>query len=172
VSVNQVAGSTFYATFQSLRVCLCLASMCLPIVMTCGCAGSATNSGEAAAVAAIVKLGGKVEYNENSPDRPVAKVYLHGTAVQDSDLAALEKLPRLQNLFLGRTKISNAGLEHLQQANHLQTLSLNSTQVTDDGVRTLARLKNLRTLNLQDTKVTEACASELQAALPGLKVAR
>ncbi|MDB5391893.1 MAG: hypothetical protein JWM11_7539 [Planctomycetaceae bacterium] len=152
-----------------------LISVCPYLLIACflsGCGAPAGNTAEADAVAAILKLGGKVEYSEINPDRPVLKVYLHSTKVQDADLAALEKLPRLQNLFLGRTKISDAGLGHLQKASHLETLSLNSTAVTDDGIKRLSHLKNLKTLNLQETKVTEAGVKELKQALPGLTIAR
>jgi hypothetical protein len=137
-----------------------------------GCGGPAAHPDEAAAVIAIQKLGGKVEYEGQDADRRVIKVYLHNTAVQDSDLMALEKLPKLRNLFLGKTQIGDPGLEHLQKSGELQTLSLNSTRVTDAGLKSLAELKKLKTLNVKETQVTNAGAAQLKKAIPGATIAR
>lgn len=152
--------------FANFPICL------LAFVLLIGCGGPGGNSDEAAAVAAIQKLGGKVEFNDATPDKQVVKVYLNSTGVQDADLAALQKLPRLKNLFLGRTKITDAGLEHIQKASNLETLSLNSTAITDVGLKSLVDLQALKTLNLQETKVTEAGVKDLRGALPKLTIAR
>lgn len=145
---------------------------CLLLLMVAGCGGPRASATEAAAVAAIEKLGGKVEFDSKAPESPVIKVYLHGTAVTDSDLTVLPKLTQLQNLFLGKTKISDAGLEHVKGASHLKTLSLNGTAVTDAGLKQLADLKELKTLNVQETKVTAAGVDELRRTLPQVTIAR
>ena len=137
-----------------------------------GCNQPAGQPDESAAVAAIQKHGGKVEFDHPGADRRVIKVYLHNTAVQDADLAALEKLPMLKNVFLGRTQIGDAGLEYLQGASELQTLSLNSTRVTDAGLKSLTGLTKLKTLNLQETQVTAAGAAQLCKSLSGVTIAR
>ncbi|HUQ71951.1 MAG TPA: hypothetical protein VM165_20640, partial [Planctomycetaceae bacterium] len=142
------------------------------VVSGCGRPAEKVHSDEAAAVAMIRRLGGKVEFDPNSAERRVIKVYLHSTAVTDADLAALTRLSRLQNLFLGKTEISDAGLEHLSALTELKTLSLNSTRVTDAGLNSLATLKNLKTLNVQETQVTAAGTKRLKQALPELAVAR
>lgn len=136
-----------------------------------GCGKPAGNSAEADAVAAILRLNGQVEFDDKAPDHPTIKVYLHSTSVKDSDLAAIEKLTKLQNLFLGKTQIGDTGLEHLRGASQLKTLSLNATKVTDAGLKSLTGLKNLRTINLQDTQVTAAGVGELRQAIPGVNVA-
>jgi len=146
-------------------------SCLLFLMIFVGCGGPKGNSAEAEAVAAILKLKGKIEFDEQNPDHSVVKVYLHSTEVKDEDLAAIEKLAKLQNLFLGKTSIGDAGLEHLKGAGGLRTLSLNGTQVTDAGLKSLAGLKNLKTLNLQDTQVTEAGLQQLRQALPGVTIA-
>lgn len=148
--------------------CLLLGLM----ILAAGCGGPQGNAAEAAAVASVSKLGGKVEFDTQLPDKPVIKVYLHGTGVTDADLALVVKLTHLQNLFLGKTKISDAGLEHLKGASHLKTLSLNGTAVTDVGLKHLADLKELKTLNLQETKVTAAGVDELRRTLPQVTIAR
>lgn len=142
------------------------------LLFTIGCGGKSGNPAEAEAVAAIRQMGGKVEFDEKSPDHPVLKVYLQGTDVKDSDLPILGKLSKLQNLFLGKTKISDTGVEHLKGMTQLQTLSLNSTAVTDAGLTHLTGLSTLKTLNLQETKVTAAGVDELKRTLPGVTIAR
>ncbi len=149
-----------------------IAGCLLLILSLLGCGQPAVNPGEAATVAAIQKLGGKVEFDEKSPDRPVIKVYLHGTAVKDADLAVLKDLKKLQNLFLGKTKISDAGLEHLKTLPQLHTLSLNSTEVSDAGLKQLSAITTLQTLNLQESKVSVGGAEELRRSLPNTRVAR
>lgn len=142
------------------------------IVVSVGCGQSAGHPDEVAAVAAIRKLGGKVEFGDTGPRRRVVKVYLHQTAVRDDDLAALAKLPSLRNVFLGKTQIGDAGLEHLAGATQMQTLSLNATRVTDAGLQSLNGLTNLKTLNLQETQVTAGGAAELKKTLGGVTIAR
>ncbi len=151
---------------------LAVTTMLLLGLMFAGCRPAVGNPGEAAAIAAIQQLGGKVEVDDKQPDRPVLKVYLHSTPVTDADLAHLEQLKRVQNLFLGKTQITDAGLEHLQGASNLKTLSLNATRVTDVGLKSLTGLTNLKTLNLQETKVTAGGVAELKRKLPGVTIAR
>jgi hypothetical protein len=141
----------------------------LALLAGCGKSPETGHPDEAAAVAAIRRLGGQVEFNA---ERRVIKVYLHTTPVTDDDLAVLETLPKLQNVFLGKTQIGDAGVSHLSNSAELKTLSLNSTRVTDDGVKSLGKLKNLKTLNVQDTKVTAQGASQLNRSLPDAKIAR
>ena len=142
------------------------------IVFVMGCGRPAGHLDEAAAVEAIQRLGGKVDYDGEGADRRVVKVYLHQTPVTDDDLAVLEKLPKLRNLFLGQTKIGDAGLVHLEQATELETLSVNATNLTDAGLKSLEGLKHLKTLNLQETRVTAAGVAQLRKSLPTAKIAR
>lgn len=137
-----------------------------------GCGKPVENSEEAAAIASIQKLKGKIEFEGEGQERRVVKVYLHSTAVQDSDLAVLPKVLKLKNLFLGKTQISDAGLEHLGHCVELLTLSLNSTRVTDEGLKSLSKLSKLKTLNVQETKVTKEGAAVLKRQLPGVTIAR
>ena len=140
--------------------------------MPIGCGQPGGSPSEASAVAAVRQLKGKVEFDDKSPDRPVIKVYLHGTEVLDADLARLKDFKKLQNLFLGRTKISDAGLEHLKDLTQLQTLSLNSTSVTDIGLKHLVGLRALKTLNLQECQVTTSGVAELKKSLLEATIAR
>lgn len=142
------------------------------IASSTGCGTLHGNADERDAVEFIQRQGGKVEFDGAGEDQRVVKVYLHQTQINDADLAVLQNLSKLRNLFLGKTKIGDAGLEHLQNLPELQTLSLNSTHVTDAGLEPLKTLTNLKTLNLQDTHVTVAGVTRLRKALPGTTVAR
>lgn len=148
-------------------------SACFLIAATViGCQRPPGNPGEAAAIAAIEKLGGRIEVDEARADKPVIKVYLHSTAVKDTDLSHIEQLQHLQSLFLGKTQITDAGLEHVRGATSLKTLSLNGTAITDAGLQQLTALTKLKTLNLQETKASPKGIAELKGKLPGVMIAR
>lgn len=112
--------------------------------------GSRVNWGsaeQAAAVAEIVRLGGKVTVDESRPDKPVTSV----------DLA--------------KTRVTDAGREHLKGLTQLQWLNLEETRVTDVGLQHLKRLTQLKKLDLMGTPVTAAGIKGLQNALPNCKIA-
>src|SRR5260370_23679688 len=59
----------------------------------------------ARAIAAIKKLGGKVEVDAKSPGMPVVAVDLKHTQVVDASLEHLKELTRLERLFLKDTEV-------------------------------------------------------------------
>ncbi len=105
-----------------------------------GCSGQ-----QEQAIAAIEKLGGDVQVDDNNA---VMVVGLVETQVTDADLKGL------------------AGLTQLR------ALDLQGTQVTDAGLKELAGLKQLQSLALYGTKVTDAGVRELQLALPNARISR
>ena len=92
--------------------------------------------------------------------------------LSDAGLAHLEGLWRLQTLNLWGNQVTDAGLVHLRGLSRLRWLCLDRTEVTDRGLRQLAGLRNLETLSVERTGVTEAGVSELQRALPRLRIIR
>jgi hypothetical protein len=150
------------------------------------------------AVAAIKKLGGKVEVDEAAAGKPVVKVDFQKAPVSDADLEHLKGLNKLQELRLSGTKITDHGLGYLKGLTELRKLTLDRTEVTDDGLKLLQPLTNLHSLNLCETPVTdaglkhlagftkleyldlavrgcnisEAAVKELQKALPKVKIDR
>jgi S1-C subfamily serine protease len=76
------------------------------------------------AIAAIEKLGGKVTFDEKSPNRPVISVDLNRTKVTDEELLHLKTLTSLQTLSLTGTKVTDSGLVHLKGLTSLQMLGL------------------------------------------------
>jgi Leucine Rich repeat len=138
---------------------------------------------QAAAVAAIQKLGGDVLYdyefdaqgdfvrNAALPGPKwlhsllgddffdnVFLVELQGAhrAVTDADLEHLKAFTKLSVLDLGYSQVTNAGVERLKGLTQLKTLFLNNTQVTDAGLKYLAQLTQLEDLHLAQTQVTDA----------------
>jgi hypothetical protein len=130
------------------------------LVLVLGTTGWAAEQSEA--VAAITKLGGKVEVDEGSAGKPVVKVTLSNKPVKDADLVHLKGLTKLQELRLGGTQITDRGLEHLKGLTDLRKLILDRTEITDDGLKRLAPLTNLRWLNVCETPVTDAGVKHLK----------
>jgi len=116
-----------------------------------------------AAIAWVSKLGGTVETSPDRPGKPVIKVDLHGTAVQDSDLEALAALPELETLDLRLTKIGDAGVAHLRTLTKLRFLNLFRTGLSDDGLVPLEGVHDLETLLIGGTRVTNSGMSRLAA---------
>src|SRR6478672_4328717 len=76
------------------------------------------------AVAAIQKLGGKVEVNATDPEKPVVKVSFRNTKVTDEGLFHVKGLTDHRELDLSHTDITNDGLRHLRGLSDLTTLNL------------------------------------------------
>ena len=57
-----------------------------------------TNNSQAAAVAAIKKLGGKVTFDKKNPGKPIVRDYLRGHNVTDAGLVHLKGLRNLRSL--------------------------------------------------------------------------
>jgi hypothetical protein len=107
------------------------------------------------ALAAIEKLGGKVEVDTDKPGKPVRLIYLRGERVTDRELTLLSAVPDVRRLDLRDAKITNEGLRLLGQMPQLKALYLWNTPVTDAGLAHLKGLKRLHLLNLSDTGVTD-----------------
>lgn len=135
------------------------------------------NEEQAAAIAAIKKLGGWVTFRNNA----VLKVGFRNAKVTDADLVHLKGLTsvvniavfnsptmtgaglvhlkgldNLKSLYFRGTNVGDAGLEHLKEMTQLRNLYLQQTKVTDAGLVHLKRLTNLRILSLINTEITDA----------------
>ncbi|MBX9668828.1 MAG: protein kinase [Candidatus Obscuribacterales bacterium] len=80
--------------------------------------------------------------------------------VRDKDLELLEGLP-IKKLNLFRTAITDSGLEHLSKLPQLEELDLGITKITDEGVKLLRQFPSLKTIRLTSTAITDAGVSEL-----------
>jgi len=101
------------------------------------------------AVAAIQKLGGKVEVDDTAPEKPVVKVSFRNTKVTDEGLSHVKGLTGLRELDLSHTDITNDGLHHLRALSDLTTLNLSFSKVTDAGLANLKGLSKLKWLDLE-----------------------
>jgi hypothetical protein len=81
---------------------------------------------------------------------------LTGTGVKDSDLEAIGRLSKLENLSLSKTHITGAGLAHIEELQSLRCLSLWNTDIDDTALMHVADLVNLEQLILDGTKITDA----------------
>ena len=107
---------------------------------------------QAAAIAAIEKLGGRVTFRDNA----LVKVSLRGSQVTDASLEHIKQLTSLQTIGLNHSKVTDAGLVHLKGLECLKTLYLVGTSVSDDGLEHVKEMTELVNLYLHDTRVTDA----------------
>jgi WD40 repeat protein/tRNA A-37 threonylcarbamoyl transferase component Bud32 len=139
---------------------------------------NAAQDDESTAVAALEKLGARVERDEKQPGKPVMEVRLIGAKqVKDADLKHLKFFASLQRLYLADNQVTDAGLENIKDLRSLQVLQLSQMQITDEGLKHLKELKNLWALTLWDVRVTDAGLKELKGlqrlsvlSLPNTKV--
>lgn len=89
---------------------------------------------------------------------------LGGTAVTDTGLTNLTRLPNLVRLHLERTGVSDAGLAAILVLSNLEYLNLHSTAITDEGVTQLGKAQKLRQLYVWQTKVTPVGAKAFTSA--------
>lgn len=138
-------------------------------------------------IVAIAQLGGGVGYDyeyappkRNQPPRTppgpewlrnlfsvdlfavVTHVNLAGSQVDDSSLAYVSELSKLESLNLGGTNVTDNGLRHLDALTRLERLNLANTHITDDGLARLAKLLQLKGLNLSNNKLTDAGVTHLR----------
>lgn len=85
-----------------------------------------------------------------------------GKAINDSILAPLADFRQLENLNLSYTAISDATLRAVGKIPTLQYLDLTKTKITDEGLQHLSNLKSLRSLTLTGTQITAAGLTPLQ----------
>src|SRR5579872_3835817 len=126
--------------------------------------------GNAIAINAIERLGGKVSMRPRAPQwlqeraygdwtellDDVVSVRIAFAEITDDWLAHLEGLSSLEELKLSRMTISDAGLLHLKGLKNLQVLELDHTLVGDAGMAHLSGTTNLESLSLEGTQIGDA----------------
>src|SRR6266498_132666 len=103
----------------------------------------------------IKQLGGKVVFDDKSPDEPVLRVDLNGPRVTDAVVAQLRVFVSLRTLFLCETKVTDAGLANLRDLHDLRVLYLTYDSITDRSLEALSGLDNLEELGLSYTDITD-----------------
>jgi hypothetical protein len=103
----------------------------------------------APAIAALKKLGGRIETDAAQAGIPVVAVSLRNTKCTNDDLKHLRHLPALRRLDLSHTDIGNEGLAEIKDLTQLEELNLAFTLPTDDGLVYLKGLIKLKALDLE-----------------------
>lgn len=91
----------------------------------------------AQAVAALKKVGGKVELNAESTE--VTSIDLSLSKATDSTLAHVKAIATLKSLDLSGTRIGNAGLLQLSELANLTSLNVFACPVSDTGIEALRK---------------------------------
>ena len=105
------------------RIALILSAVLLPVAAATPVSAD-PDDGQEAAIAAIRRLGGSIQVDEQGPTKAVIAVDLEDTDAKDSDIELLKTLSRLRSLNLKRTDVTNAGLEHVKELTGLEILNL------------------------------------------------
>lgn len=144
---------------------LMIGLLLFPMLSGCGPRPGKTanrvNNEQAAAIAEIQKLDGKVSFDEDAVGKPVFAVDFNETHIGDDDLKAIEGLTELKTLILSHTQVTGAALKHIEGLTQLRSLLLHDTRVTDAGLGHIKDLVHLRDLTLDDTQVTDAGLKQL-----------
>jgi len=120
----------------------------------------------------VLKKPGSVLYIRNTPqgqpvlistigdlpstDFSVQSINLHGGSLVDGEFRELERLKRLDSLWLQKVKgVNDAQLQYLSVLHDLSDLVLSSTEITDEGLKYLRPLTKLRALKLAETTISD-----------------
>jgi hypothetical protein len=98
------------------------------------------------------------------------KLKVSARGMSDEALEHFAGLNELEMLRFHAEKGTGAGLHHLAGLGKLKTLILSGSGVTDEGLAHLAGLKNLTSLMVQDTAVTKKAAEKLATQLPHVTI--
>ena len=96
--------------------------------------------------------------------------YLKSLNINDTRVYDISPIANLKNLeYIGLNRTNVVDLSPLAELKNLQTIDIRNTQINDIGQ--LSNLKSLKTIYL-NKQISAEQISELQEALPGLKIQR
>lgn len=135
-----------------------------------------------AAINAVNRAGGHIEYNTKRPFRPVwlrplvgdtTPGEVEGVFLQygsgDFELRHLDGLTALKSLSLKTVRLSNADLPQLTRT-YLELLELRGIGITDDGLEHLPGFTSLNHVVFCETRVTYAGARWLKERMPNIRI--
>ncbi len=102
--------------------------------------------------------------------KDLTQLFLDLTDVTDAGIPSIIKLDSLQEIDLGGTAVGDDGLKLLSTLTSLEVLWLANSKVTDRGITHLQELPNLRLVDLRKTQTTQAGIEQLKRERPELKV--
>ncbi len=126
---------------------------------------------EASVVAALKKLGAKIETGD---DRRIISVDLTRTKATAVTIEMLKPCTQLQRLTATGIPVTDESLKVVAKRSKLESLELDATDITDAGLRHLSSLKQLKRLSLAGTAITDEGlkAVESMIQLTSLNVGR
>src|SRR5688500_18485112 len=130
-----------------------LAAFFLSLFLTGAVARAQANLNEKqqAALAAITKLGGKVDFGSNGTAQTV---HFDQTAVTDAHLVHIEQFPSVNTVSLRFAKVTGTGFAHFKALTQLKNLYLPGSGVTDAGLEHLKHVPTLVNLYLRDVAIS------------------
>ena len=102
---------------------------------------------------------------------PVSRLELAYTAVGDSSMGAIAKMPNLEEIDLSGTRITDEGMTLLASCKRLRNLNVASTNITDDSIDSLLKIPCLESVNIRITYITDAGRNRIRKARPKLTAA-
>jgi len=134
-----------------------------------------------AAVAPILKLGGRVETSPSKipnwmksilpagQTENVEAVFFNYQAATNESIEALERLPHLRRLYLQRAQLNSEHLKTIARLQHLERLSIwGNEKLNNNDLIPLANLENLQVLDIhpfQRTSLDSSNVSDLKRSL-------
>jgi hypothetical protein len=107
---------------------------------------------EEKSILAVKQLGGRIEYEDGTPGRPVIAVFLVGCLPSADDLQKLAAFTRLRKLEIGSNKLTRDCIKELVRFKELQMLDLTATDLSDEAMEDLASIRSLKALDLTGSK--------------------
>ncbi len=83
--------------------------------------------------------------------------------LQDSDLAFLRDLNRLENLIIFPANINGKGLENFACSNHMKAMNLGNTPLDDFGMEQIGKFSNLHWLLIENTRISDRGLENLRS---------
>jgi WD40 repeat protein/Leucine-rich repeat (LRR) protein len=116
----------------------------------------------------IKNMGGAVDLDPDAIGKPVVVSVYFGKNFNDSDLALLQKFPKVQQLNLGDARVTDAGLAQLKGLVQLKELGIANSPVTGSGLAQLKALTALEVLDCSYSGLTDDGMASFQV-FPQLK---
>jgi len=97
--------------------------------------------------------------------KSLRKLDLSSAKITEQAISMLEKVEKLEELYLNDTVIGDQALSKVANLKTLKVLFLCGTKLTDSGLTFLEQLENLEHLELRDTKVSEMGVQRVRSRL-------
>jgi len=132
-----------------------LCSVALLLVANSVLSADEKNDEREMAIAAIKKMGGRVETDSKAPGKPVVKIFLFGGKIAGIGLECLKALPAVYWVGLHDSDTTNGDVKHLKSLPKLRRISLAETKISDSALLDLKEVTTLEWLVLHHCAILE-----------------